>query len=112
MPAPQNAVNLALPDGYGYVFAVLGASFFMNMFLVINVVRARMKYDIKYPLLYAPQGHKYEKEFNCAQRAHQNTLESHSMVMLMMCVAGLIYPITAASFGAIWCIGRIIYGYG
>ena len=112
MSATQNLTSLALPEAYGYVFGVLGASFFMNMYLTINVVRARTKCDIKYPHLYAPAGHKYEKEFNCAQRAHQNTLETYALVMLMMCVTGLIYPITAAACGGIWCIGRVIYGFG
>lgn len=32
--------------------------------------------------------------------------------MLQMCVTGLVYPITAASFGAVWCVGRIVYANG
>ena len=27
---------------------------------------------MQYPALYAPPGHKNEKEYNCVQRAHQN----------------------------------------
>ena len=38
-------------------------------------MQARKKYGIKYPNLYAPPGHKNEEAFNCAQRAHQNTVE-------------------------------------
>ena len=101
-----------LPSGYGYVFGVLGSSFFMNTYLIINVAMARKKYDIQYPLLYAPPGHKNEKEFNCVQRAHQNTLESYSFVMLNMCLCGLVYPKTSAALGFIWVVGRVIYGAG
>lgn len=101
-----------LPANFGYIFAVLGLSFFMNVYLTINVVMARKKYNIEYPNLYAPPDHKFEKEFNSVQRAHQNTLESYAIVMILMVSCGLVYPITAAAFGAIWVIGRCIYGYG
>jgi glutathione S-transferase len=62
----------------------------MNSYLTYNVLAARNKYGIQYPNLYAPLGHKNEKEFNCAQRAHQNTLESFSIVMLNMGLCGKI----------------------
>jgi glutathione S-transferase len=102
----------SLPKDYGYVFAVLGGSFFMNTYLVMNVVIARKKYDVQYPALYAPPGHKFEKEFNSVQRAHQNTLESYSLVMLQMCLCGLIYPVTSAICGGLWVAGRFMYGFG
>lgn len=44
--------------------------------------------------------------------AHQNTLESLSYVMLSMAVVGLVHPISAAAFGGIWVVGRVIYGIG
>ena len=70
-------VAVELPADYKYVLAVFASTFLMNTYLVVNVIKARKKYDIKYPLLYAPPDHKHAKEFNCVQRAHQNTLESH-----------------------------------
>ena len=103
---------VTFPDGYGYVFAVLGGSFFMNAYLTNIVISARKKYGVKYPALYAPPGHKFENEFNSAQRAHQNTLESYSMVMLQMALNGLVYPVTSAVFGGLWVLGRVIYGAG
>ena len=105
-------MSFAFPPGYGYCFAVLGASCSMNFYLMVNVVMARKKYDIQYPALYAPAGHKYEKEFNSVQRAHQNTLESLGPVMLQMMACGLKHPITAATCGALYVLGRVIYGYG
>lgn len=105
-------MSTLLPSNYGYVFGVLGSSFFMNGYLQYLVIKARSKYGIKYPALYAPAGHKNEIEFNSTQRAHQNTLESYSFVMLNMCVNGLVYPVTSACMGGIWVVGRIVYGYG
>eukprot|EP00951_Prasinocladus_malaysianus_P048417 scaffold658215_cov78-Prasinocladus_malaysianus.AAC.1 len=74
---------IPLPSEYGYIFAVLGASFLMNIYLTMNVVSARKKYDVQYPALYAPPDHKHAAEFNSVQRAHQNTLESYALVMIL-----------------------------
>ena len=63
------------------------------------MVKARKEYGVEYPWLYAPESNKHHKEFNSAQRAHQNTLESYSLVMLQMCLCGLVYPITSAICG-------------
>ena len=104
--------SFSIPDNYGYVFLVVGLSFLMNMYLGINVSIARKKYDVQYPNCYAPSDHKYAKEFNSCQRAHQNTLESYSFVMIAMCLCGLVHPITASIYGAIWVAGRVFYGYG
>lgn len=97
---------------YGYVVLVLAASFIMNLYLTINVVLARKKYDVQYPALYAPESHKHAKAFNCVQRAHQNTLESWAPIMILMLVVGLCAPKPAAAFGGIWVASRFIYGYG
>jgi glutathione S-transferase len=32
--------------------------------------------------------------------------------MLSMVVVGLYHPVTAAAFGGIWVVGRVIYGIG
>ena len=78
----------------------------------MNVIKARKKYDVQYPNLYAPSGHKHAKEFNSVQRAHQNTLESMSTVLTQMLIVGLWHPKFAAACGAIWQVGRIVYGLG
>lgn len=66
----------------------------------------------RYPLLYAPESHKHAKAFNSVQRAHQNTLESWGPVMLTMMAVGLRDPLTAAFCGAVWVLGRFVYGFG
>jgi drug/metabolite transporter (DMT)-like permease len=77
-------MGFQLPDDYGYVVLAHMFSWVSNMYLTINVVKARKKYDVKYPALYAPQDHKNAEEFNCVQRAHQNTLENWAPVQMLM----------------------------
>ncbi|CAK0814732.1 unnamed protein product [Prorocentrum cordatum] len=105
-------MGFELPDAYGYVLLAHGFSWISNMYLVINVVKARKKYKVEYPALYAPDGHPNASEFNCVQRAHQNTLENWAPVQLAMAFNGIMYPKFAAACGTIWAVGRIIYGYG
>ena len=49
----------------------------MNGFLIVKVVTARKKYNIQYPHLYAPLGHKFETEFNSVQRGTRIMHPSH-----------------------------------
>jgi glutathione S-transferase len=67
---------------------------------------------VKYPTLYAPEGHKHYIEFNSIQRAHQNTLETWAPVMMLMMALGLFSPKPAAGLGLVWVVARFIYGYG
>ncbi|CAE7504022.1 MGST3 [Symbiodinium pilosum] len=102
----------SFPDDYGYVVLAHCMSWISNMYLTINVVKARKQYGIKYPALYAPDGHPNAESFNSVQRAHQNTLENWAPVQILMAFNGILYPKFAASCGMIWAFGRIVYGYG
>jgi glutathione S-transferase len=55
------------PD-FGYVILVVGLSHFMNIFLIVQVAKARKKYDVQYPKLYAEGNDKKANEFNSVQR--------------------------------------------
>ena len=50
--------------------------------------------------------------FNCAQRAHQNTLESVPHTLFTILFAGLRYPTAATALGSVWVFGRLIYTTG
>eukprot|EP00448_Togula_jolla_P003661 CAMPEP_0170620428 /NCGR_PEP_ID=MMETSP0224-20130122/28052_1 /TAXON_ID=285029 /ORGANISM="Togula jolla, Strain CCCM 725" /LENGTH=163 /DNA_ID=CAMNT_0010946599 /DNA_START=50 /DNA_END=541 /DNA_ORIENTATION=- len=106
------AFKVEIPDGYGLLFVPLAASYFLNFFLSFQVMAARSKYNVQYPNLYAPVGHKDAEAFNCVQRAHQNTLETWGIIMISMFAAGLVFPVQAAVAGMVWVFGRIIYGVG
>eukprot|EP00954_Amorphochlora_amoebiformis_P015131 1185251-Amorphochlora_amoeboformis.AAC.3 len=77
-----------------------------------QVVKARKEYGVKYPNLYAPESNKHADKFNSVQRAHQNTLESWPMVMTLMVANGVLFPKFSAACGAMWAVGRVIYGAG
>lgn len=67
---------------------------------------------LRYPDLYAFPTHKFAKEFNCVQRAHQNTLETWSPLLVLLVVDGLVLPKMTAFLGVVWVAGRVLYGYG
>jgi uncharacterized MAPEG superfamily protein len=77
----------------------------VSFFFLLSLSRlARMK----------KQGHKNKKEFDCVQRAHQNTLEVAPSVASSTMMVGLMHPITSAALCGIWSLGRVVYvlGYG
>lgn len=97
-----------LPEDYGYVVLVgCVGNTFVNMWMAINVGRARKRFDIPYPEMYSSN-----KEFNCIQRAHQNTLENEARFLLMLFVGGLQYPRLSAAAGAVYLISRVAYALG
>ena len=51
-------------------------------------------------------------EFNCYQRAHQNTLEFTPFYLALVILGGLRHPSFAAGAGGIYLVGRIIYSLG
>mmetsp|Transcript_24572 Transcript_24572/g.26444 ORF Transcript_24572/g.26444 Transcript_24572/m.26444 type:complete len:155 (+) Transcript_24572:108-572(+) len=110
---------LKLPEGYGFVFGGLFLTVVSNSYLVINVVKLRKKFGIKYPTVYADDTHvgifcKKEdvEQFNCAQRAHQNTVENLPTVQLLGAINGLLFPQFSGSCLAIYAVGRVLYGRG
>lgn len=103
--------SLAIPSDYGYCIMVVGLSGIVNIFGSYKVVSARKRYNVKYPNLYAPEGHAHANEFNCVQRSHQNTLETMPLVNVCVAMGGFVYPKAFAVCGAIWCFGRFLYIY-
>ena len=110
--AAKAMISIDVPADYKWVLLALVGVFFANQYLVVGVMQARKKYGIKCPNLCAPPGHKNEEAFNCAQRAHQNTVESMPLFLVELVLVGLFYPLFAASCGGLWSVGRILYGYG
>lgn len=97
-----------LPEKYGYVVFTAVGSCMANMWMAINVGRARKKFGIKYPTMYSDTNN----EFNCIQRAHQHALENHPTFLLMLMVGGLQYPKCAAAFGHVYILGRVLFALG
>ncbi|XP_069135656.1 glutathione S-transferase 3, mitochondrial-like [Argopecten irradians] len=96
-----------LPEGYGYVILTGVGSTFVNMWMGMNVAKARKQYEVAYPNMYSDN-----KVFNCIQRAHQNTLEGYPTFLMLLFVGGLQYPLTSAGAGTIYQLGRIAFAKG
>ena len=95
----MGSLTVTLEAGHGYCILLAIATAFYLSYEALTVGRARRKYKIYYPTMYAPPGHKNEKEFNCIQRAHQNCLEYFPPFLLALSVGCLKRPYIAAVLG-------------
>ena len=90
-----------------WVSLVTIAALIMFFVVTINVGRARAKYGIKAPEMSG------NPDFERVVRVQQNTLEQLSLFLPALWIfAYFVSPIAAASLGAVWVIGRIIYAWG
>ncbi|PVG03507.1 membrane-associated proteins in eicosanoid and glutathione metabolism [Serendipita vermifera] len=110
------SVSITLPKEYAFVAASAVATGILTGWQGIVVGQWRKKSGIKYPQVYAEVSQAKENHnahiFNCAQRAHANTLEHISTVLVALLWSGIRYPRTAAGMGAAWILGRILYTQG
>jgi len=104
----QSKLMEVLPEHYGYVIFVAVDSIFVNMWMARNVGKARKQFGIKYPTMYATENN----EFNCIQRAHQQTLELYPSFLMLLFIGGLQHPRFAAGCGAVYLLGRIVFAKG
>ncbi|KAH7930509.1 membrane-associated proteins in eicosanoid and glutathione metabolism [Leucogyrophana mollusca] len=110
------STSLLLPEGFAYVPSALMSVGWVLLWQTFLVGRQRKRSGIKYPQLYAEQAEvKASKEalrFNCAQRAHQNTLENVHLIAMSTLVAGLKHPLLASALCGGWAFSRVIYTLG
>lgn len=102
-------------NDYCFVLLVIVYAVILNIYLTLQVSKARKEYGIKYPNLYADRtidGEIKANNFNQVQRSHQNVLEERDFIMLMMIINGFFHPYLAAIFGFLWVTARFIYGIG
>ncbi|KAK9115670.1 hypothetical protein Sjap_014617 [Stephania japonica] len=101
------------PREYGYVILVLVLYCFLNMWMAFQVGKARKKYKVFYPTLYALESeNKDAKLFNCVQRGHQNSLEMMPMFFAVLLLGGLRHPLVSACLGLLYVVGRYFYFTG
>lgn len=107
---------ILLPEGYKYITAPLVSLGWVLLWQGLLVGRARKRAGIAYPQLYAEQAeckaNPVALQFNCTQRAHQNTLEITPIVILGTLIAGLKYPLLATALSSAFSVGRVIYTLG
>ncbi|KAI8540981.1 hypothetical protein RHMOL_Rhmol08G0027400 [Rhododendron molle] len=79
-----------IPREYGYVILTLVLYCFLNGWMAERVLKARKKYNVQYPTLYASESdNKDAKLFNCIQ-----------------------HPLICASLGLVYIMGRYLYFTG
>ncbi|KAG7448872.1 membrane-associated proteins in eicosanoid and glutathione metabolism [Guyanagaster necrorhizus] len=110
------AATITVPEGWAWVAAALLSAQFLLSGQAFIVGRRRQTAGIEYPQLYAEKAQveasKDAKIFNCAQRAHQNTLEFIPVVYSSTLLTAVCYPNFAAAACGTWVFGRILYTRG
>ncbi|KAL9266656.1 Glutathione S-transferase 3, mitochondrial-like protein [Drosera capensis] len=105
--------ELFLPKEFGYVALVIVLYCFLNTWMALQVGRARKKYKVFYPVLYALESeNKDAKLFNCIQRGHQNSLELMPMFFTLLILGGFRHPVASASIGLFYIVSRYFYFTG
>jgi len=110
------SLDLTVDVNYAWVILAAVSTGWLTFWQGIYVSRHRKAANIAYPQLYAEKAEAEASaeafKFNCAQRAHQNTLENFPQTLFFLVFAGLKYPIPAASLGGLWVVGRVLYTLG
>ncbi|KIK70771.1 hypothetical protein GYMLUDRAFT_235190 [Collybiopsis luxurians FD-317 M1] len=107
---------IVVPQGSSYVAGALLSTVFLLVGQSSVVSRHRKAAGIKYPQTYAEvkevEASVDALKFNCAQRAHQNTLEYISIVYTTTLISALKFPKFAAAACTFWSLSRVLYTRG
>jgi len=118
---------LSIPRAYGLVLLVLIAfclwvslyglfyvgscrKYYLKLAKTVGENDARERYA--YPNLYISGGSKFDKEFNCIQRSHQQIFETLVQFILSALVAALSFPLSTALMSALWVYARFLFTQG
>ncbi|KAJ7054944.1 hypothetical protein C8F01DRAFT_1259358 [Mycena amicta] len=108
--------TVTLSSDYGYVSAAYFSIVSLLVWQSSTVNKRRAKAGIKYPQLYADKEEVAKSTdaliFNCAQRAHQNTLETVIPVAISTAIVATLHPLIAAGALASWVVSRVAYTRG
>ncbi|KAG2140184.1 hypothetical protein DEU56DRAFT_297126 [Suillus clintonianus] len=109
--------SIVLPPGFGYVAAgLVSTAWVLGWQAMIVVGGHRTKSGVKYPQMYAEKAEAEASKaallFNCAQRAHQNTLEHMPLILVTTLVTAMRYPVFAGYACGLWALSRVLYTLG
>ena len=107
--------TIQVPDKYGYVILscavvpMIASNFIMGG----AVMKARKKFNVQYPNLYATPGyHDKADDFNRVQRGHQSMFESLTTFTVTALLGGLKYPIACTVYGLLYSLGNVLFQVG
>ncbi|KAG6832533.1 hypothetical protein H0H92_000162 [Tricholoma furcatifolium] len=110
------SITFTVPNGIEYVGAALLSTVLVLGVQTYLVGKWRKRSGIKYPQLYAEKAEAEASQeafiFNCAQRAHQNTLETIPIIYATTLITAIKYPIVAAAACGVWSVSRFAYTRG
>ncbi|WVQ64736.1 uncharacterized protein L199_002903 [Kwoniella botswanensis] len=108
--------SFTFPPAFPLVGLPIVAAMVLNGYQSHNVMKARKEAGVKYPTLYVTEAEANadpkKLKFNCAQRAHGNTLENIPYVLALFGYLSLFHPKLASIFFTHWIIGRFSYTAG
>lgn len=108
--------SIVLPPSFGYVAAGLVSTVWVLGWQMLVVGKHRKRSGIKYPQLYAEKAEAEASKdaflFNCAQRAHQNTIEHMPIVVVTTLVTSMKNPVFAGYACGLWALSRVLYTLG
>ena len=85
----------------------------VNQWMAVEVVKARKRFSVPYPTMYAEGASENAFNFNSVQRAHMNFVEAQALMLaITAAVAAARGPRDAAVLLAVWTAGRIAYFLG
>ncbi|GAA5969997.1 hypothetical protein JCM11641_000225 [Rhodosporidiobolus odoratus] len=110
-------MSLMLTSDIAYPIAVGTVGVYTLLtFASVKVGRARKAAGVQYPACYAENSvaerDAKANKFNCAQRAHANTIENLPVFLLTLIHSSVYHPKYAAAAGALWIAGRYAYIIG
>ncbi|KAL1412037.1 hypothetical protein Q8F55_003034 [Vanrija albida] len=107
------SLAITLPPAFPVVGLGAAAIAFLQIFQMGVVGAARKAAKVPYPNLYVSDAEakadKLKLKFNCAQRAHGNTLENVPSILALFGFLSVFHPIVATSAVVIWAFGRVFY---
>ncbi len=104
----MSSITLQVQPEFAYVLLCVVGAYSLHIWQMLQVGKMRKMLKIFLPTMYSDK----HPEFNCYQRAHQNTLEQVPFYLASLPVAGLRHPLVAAAAGAAWLVGRVVYSHG
>ena len=89
---------------YPFAVATLIAALAVYVWSFMKVGRARKVYSVQVPAVTGPEA--FERTF----RAQQNTVEQLVLFLPLLALAAYVWgDLWAGIYGAIWCVGRLLY---
>ncbi|CAI5734581.1 unnamed protein product [Hyaloperonospora brassicae] len=101
-----------LQPAHGFVPLLVVGLLFVNVWAGVQVGRARKRYGVDYPQMYADKSDKNAKAFNCVQRGHQNILENVPIFLALLFTSSIYRPQLAVTAGLFRILGFILYMRG